>query len=71
MGTDSRRNGFDVVSMKSRKPQLTRPMTPSTRATKSCGRRRLNTVTASVHTVRISVHKSSEPSCEPQVAAKR
>ena len=35
------------------------------------GRWRLNTATATVHTVSISTHSSSEPSCEPQVAASR
>ena len=42
-----------------------------TRATMGSGRWRLNTVTATVHTLSISTHNSNEPSCEPQVAANR
>ena len=37
-----RSNGFEVSSMKRRKPTLTSPITPSTRATISSGRWRLN-----------------------------
>src|SRR5258706_1139545 len=66
-----RSNGFEVRSMKGRNPALTRPLTPSTRATKRSGRPRLNTATAKVQPASIHVHSSIEPSCEPQVAAKR
>ena len=55
--------------MKSRKPTLTRPITPSTRATISPGRWRENSDTATVQPDSISTHSSIEPSCEPQVAA--
>jgi len=62
-GTGNRRsNGFDVNSMKARNPTLTSPMTPSTRATMSSGSWRLNSVTATVHSVSTSVHSSNEPS---------
>ncbi len=57
--------------MNARKPTLTKPITPSTRATTSPGRWRLNTVTATVQMVSTSTHNSIEPSWEPQVAAMR
>ena len=66
-----RSNGFEVSSMKSRKPTLTRPITPSTRATMRSGSWRLKTATAKVQPASISVQSSIEPSCEPQLAAKR
>ena len=68
-GGNRRSNGSDVVSMKSRKPNDTRPCTPSTRATISSGRCFEKTETARVHHASISTHSSSEPSCEPQLAA--
>jgi hypothetical protein len=52
-------------------PTLTSPITPITRAAICSGRCRLNTETATVHTLSISTHNRSEPSCEPQVAASR
>jgi len=67
----SRSNGFDVNSMNSRKPTLTRPITAMTLARSAGGRWREKTLTANVQPVSISVHNSSEPSCEPHVAAKR
>ena len=71
-GTGTRRsNGLDVVSMNRMKPMLTRPMMPSTRATKGCGRRRLHCATASIHTLSIASHSSSEPSWPPQTPAMR
>ena len=71
-GTGNRRsNGFDVSSRNSRKPTLTRPITPSTRATISSGRWRLLSDTASVQIESMSTHSIIEPSCEPQVAANR
>jgi hypothetical protein len=71
-GTGNRRsNGFDVVSMNSRKPTLTSPMTPMTRAAISSGRWRLLIETASVQLESMSTHSIIEPSCEPHVAAKR
>jgi hypothetical protein len=57
--------------MKSRKPTLTKPITPSTRATISSGRRAENTLTASVHSDSMKTHSSIEPSWLPQVAATR
>src|SRR5262249_54415616 len=58
-------------SMKSKKPTLIAPMTLRTRASISGGTFRLYKVTAKVHRPRISVHKRSEPSCDPHVAANR
>jgi hypothetical protein len=55
--------------MKSRKPALTSPSTPSTRATMASGRWRENSATASVHSDSIIAHSSSEPSCPPQTPA--
>ena len=66
-----RSNGLEVNSMNSRKPTLIMAITESMRASISRGKCRLNTVTASIHTVSISTHSSSEPSWLPQVAAKR
>ena len=57
--------------MNNRNPQLTIPITPRTRATVSSGRCRLNRVTATVHAASMSTHSNMDPSCEPQVAAKR
>src|SRR5512144_958181 len=68
-GGNRRSKGSDVVSMKSRKPNEMRPCTPSTRATISSGRCLEKTETATVHQPSISTHSSSEPSCEPQLAA--
>ena len=49
-GAGSRRsNGFEVASVNSRKPKLTKPSTPMTRLAKLAGRLRLNIATASVH----------------------
>ena len=44
----SRRNGFEVASVNSRKAKLTKPSTPSTRAAKRCGRRETPMATATV-----------------------
>ena len=57
--------------MNNRKPMLTKPITPSTRATIASGNARLKTVTASIQPANISAHSSNDPSWEPQVAAKR
>ncbi len=57
--------------MKSRNPALTRPITPSTRVTRRSGRCRLKIDTAKVHSPSIRVQSSIDPSCDPQVAAKR
>ena len=61
-----RSNGFEVISMNSRKPILTMPMTDSTRAMSTSGRCLLNSATAAVQTDSVSAHSSSEPSCDPQ-----
>ena len=66
-----RSNGFDVNSMNNKKPTLITPITPNTLATMSSGKWRLNTLTATDHDASINIHKSNEPSCEPQVAANR
>ena len=60
---------FDVSSRNRRKPTATSPITPITRATIGSGKWRLNAVTATVHTLSISTHNSSEPSCPPHTAA--
>ena len=57
--------------MKLKKPTLIRPSTPSTRATMSSGKWRLNTLTATVHDASISTHSNNEPSCPPHTAAMR
>ena len=72
MGTGTRRsNGLDVVSMNRMKPIEISPMTPSTRATNGAGSLRLNCATASIHTLSIVSHSSSEPSWPPQTPATR
>ncbi len=55
----------------SRKPKLTAPSTPITRAVNASGSSRLNAATARVHAARISAHSSSEPSWEPHTADRR
>ena len=57
--------------MNSIKPQLTKPITPSTRLAKLAGSWRLNAATATLQIDRIRIHSSSEPSCAPQSAAMR
>ena len=66
-----RSNGLDVISMNRMNPTLIRPITPSTRATISSGRCRLNTLTATDQPESMKTHNRSDPSCEPQLAAKR
>ena len=66
-----RRNGLDVNSRNTRKPIETRPITASTRASIGAGRLLERSATASAQPVSISTHSSSEPSCEPHVAARR
>src|SRR5487761_2350993 len=63
--------GLDVNSMNNKNPTATSPITPNTRATISCGKCLLKVATAAVHIDRINAHSSSEPSCPPQIAAKR
>jgi hypothetical protein len=62
---------LEVKSMKARKPALTMPMTPSTRATISSGRCALKRLTAVIQTPSMSVHRRREPSCPPQAPATR
>ena len=57
--------------MNTRKPQPTKPITASTRATKASGIRRLNTVTATPQALSMNAHSNNEPSCPPHTAAKR
>ena len=47
---------------------LTRPITPSTRATTICGNCLENTATVAVHPARISAHNNCDPSCAPHTA---
>src|SRR6267142_3807056 len=68
-GGNRRSNGSDVISMKSRKPTLTNPMTPRTRATTSSGKLRLAIATETDHTESIKTQSSIDPSCEPHDAA--
>ena len=57
--------------MNSRKPTLTQPRTPSTRAVSRCGKERLARATAAVQAHRISCHSTKDPSCALHIAAKR
>ena len=57
--------------MNKRNPRLTSPITPRIRARIACGRCREARVSATIHPVRMNVHSSREPSCPPQMAAKR
>ena len=57
--------------MKASRPTLTRPSTPSTRATMASGNWRENSATAIAQPASISTHSSSEPSWPPQTAARR
>ena len=66
-----RANGLDSVRMKARKPTDTAPITPSTCATKACGKRLENVATATDHSASINTHRSSEPSCPAQMAERR
>ena len=66
-----RSNGFEVNSMKTKKPMLIQPMTPRMRASVARGSWRLNSTTAKVHSASISVHSSSDPSCPPHTPAMR
>ena len=66
-----RRNGFEVNKMNNRKPVLTSPITPSTRATISRGKWRLKSVTPKVHTPSIRSHSKIEPSCPPHTPEMR
>jgi hypothetical protein len=59
---------LEVKIRKARKPTLTMPITPSTRAITRAGRPRENSATAAVHSARTSAHSSSEPSCAPHTA---
>ena len=72
MARGSRRtNGFDENSRNSNRPLLMPPITPSTRATKLSGKRRLNSATNSDQPASISVQSSIDPSWPPQTAAMR
>ena len=57
--------------MKSAKPELMRPSTPSTRLVIVFGMLRLKATTATVQIDCTSNHSSSDPSCAPHTAAKR
>src|ERR1022692_212175 len=67
----SRTNGLEVHSVNNMKPQLTSPITPSTRLAKVSGSWRLNAATAALQIDRIKIHSNSEPSCAPHTAATR
>ena len=57
-----RSKGLDVSRVKSRKPQLIRPITPSTRATMRSSSCLEKIDTASVQPAKISDHSKMEPS---------
>ncbi|MNE23089.1 hypothetical protein D3C80_1163300 [compost metagenome] len=63
--------GSEVNSTKAVKPTEMSPSTPSTRATASSGRRRLNRATAAVQPPRVSTQSSREPSWAPHTAEMR
>src|ERR1700722_3920465 len=66
-----RRKGFEVHKVNSMKPELMRPMTPSTRLEKVKGSARLKAATATLQMERIRLHSSKESSCSPHSAATR
>ena len=50
--------GLEVASVKSRKPKLTSPRTPSTRAAKSGGRLPERIATATLHSASSRIHSN-------------
>ena len=64
-------NGFDVASVKRKKPKLTRPSTPRTRAANDAGSLRDASATATVQQPRIQLHSTRDPSCAPHSADTR
>ena len=63
------RNGFEVITMKAMMPKSTSPITESTRAIVSSGRRRPSTATMPPHHESVSAQNRIEPSWLPQAAA--
>ena len=57
--------------MKTKNPTDTVPITPSTCATKACGKRFENAATATDQSASIKTHSTKEPSCPAQIADKR
>ena len=68
---NTRSNGLEVNSVNIMKPQLTSPMTPSTRASMRWSSCREKTDTAIVQPERIRVHSRIEPSWLPHTAVMR
>ncbi len=67
----SRSNGLETVNMNKRNPTLTRPITPKIRARIASGRWVERNETATIQMLRINIQSSNEPSCAPQMAARR
>ena len=63
-----RSNGFEVISMNSRKPMLIIPITESTRATMLSGRFRLKKAMAALQAANRKAQSNREPSWAPQTA---
>src|SRR6266481_1694516 len=66
-----RLKGFEVSRVNNKKPTATKPITPNTRATISFGKCLLKVATADVQIDRKNTHNNNDPSCPPQIAAKR
>ena len=66
-----RSNGFEVNRVNNRKPQLTSPITPSTRANMVSSSWREKIETARVQPAKIRDHSKIEPSWLPQTAVIR
>ena len=57
--------------MNKRNPTLTRPITPKMRARIASGRWVEKNETATIQILRMNIQSSNEPSCAPQMAARR
>src|SRR5699024_1376169 len=66
-----RAKGFEVKSIKDKKPTAIMPITASTLATIEAGTERLNKATAAPQAANIQIHNKSDPSWPPQIADKR
>ncbi len=57
--------------MNKRNPTLIRPITPKMRARIASGRWVEKKETATIQMLRMNIQRSNEPSCAPQMAARR
>ena len=57
--------------MNKRNPTLTNPITPRIRARIASGRWVEKNETATIQMLRMNIQRSSDPSCAPQMAARR